>query len=251
MKRILLCLHNWIGQFYDPLRFIRACFFLPRFFTDWRRYSSIPGAEPIRLLDTWPQLHDRSKRTQIDAHYFHMTGWAFRQIVATKPCLHVDVGSHNLFINVLSAVLPVVFVDWRPLPVQLVGLSQVAGDLRRLPFANESIESLSCLHVAEHIGLGRYGDDLDPRGTENAARELRRVLARDGSLYFALPVGRSRLCFNAHRIYDPEQIQEFFPDLHLVDFAAVSDRGDFCENVSPIDFSHSNYSCGMFRYVKT
>ena len=240
-----------MGQFCDPLRFTRACFFLPQFFRDWREYSSIPGAEPIPLIDTLPQLHDRTKKTGIDTHYFHMTGWAFRKIVATKPCFHVDVGSHNLFINMLSAVLPVVFLDWRPVPVKLNGLEQIAGDLRRLPFPDASIESLSCLHVAEHIGLGRYGDDLDPFGTEKAARELQRVLVPGGSLYFAVPIGRPRLCFNAHRIYDPEQIGEFFPDLHLVAFAAVSDNGDFRGNASQTDFTNSNYSCGMFQYVKS
>jgi hypothetical protein len=211
----------------------------------------MPGAEPIRLLDTWPQLLDNTKTTGIDSHYFHMIGWAFRQIVDAKPNLHVDIGSHNLFINMLSAILPVAFVDRRPLPVPLSGLSQVAGDLRQLPFATESIGSLSCLHVAEHIGLGRYGDDLDPLGTEKAAHELQRVLARSGNLYFAIPVGRPRLRFNGQRVIDPEQVEGLFSELNLVDFVAVSDKGRFGSDARLVDFKHSDNACGMFHYVKS
>src|SRR5207253_10606962 len=69
--------------------------------------------------------------------------------------------------------------------------------LLSLPFADRSVESLSCLHVAEHVGLGRYGDELDPEGTVKAARELQRVVAPAGRLYFALPVGRPRTEFRS------------------------------------------------------
>ena len=46
-----------------------------------------------------------------------------------------------------------------------------------LPFEDESVESLSCMHVVEHIGLGRYGDILDPDGDSKAISELKRALA--------------------------------------------------------------------------
>ena len=131
-----------------------------------------------------------------------------RRIVANRPGRHLDVGSHNLFANLLSAVVPVTFLDYRPLNAKLAGLSCVGGNILELPFADDSAESLSCLHVAEHIGLGRYGDPLDPEGTKKAVRELGRVLAGDGRLYFALPVGRPRVCFNAHRVHSPEAIRE-------------------------------------------
>jgi hypothetical protein len=75
------------------------------------------------------------------------------------------------------------------------------GSILLIPYENNSIKSLSCLYVAEHIGLGRYGDPLDPFGTKKAAKELSRVLALDGNLYFSLPIGKPKLYFNAHRIH--------------------------------------------------
>jgi len=54
-----------------------------------------------------------------------------------------------------SAVLPVTFVDYRPLEVCIEGFTNCSGDILNLPFKDGSVESLSCLHVAEHIGLGQ------------------------------------------------------------------------------------------------
>jgi Caenorhabditis protein of unknown function, DUF268 len=120
-----------------------------------------------------------------------------------------------------------------------------------MPFTINSIKSLSCLHVAEHIGLGRYGDPLDPMGTLKAAKELSRVLALEGNLYFALPVGKSKLCFNAHRVHSPETIRDYFADMELVEFSGVHDNGRFVENVPLTEFKDSNYACGLFWFKKT
>ena len=119
-----------------------------------------------------------------------------------------------------------------------------------MPFHDSSIESLSCLHVAEHIGLGRYGDPLDPQGTEKAAKELARVLAKDGFLYFALPIGKQAVYFNAHRVHNPLTIIEYFKDLKLAEFSAISDNGHFVFNAKPEDFVNANYSCGCFKFTK-
>ena len=67
--------------------------------------------------------------------------------------------------------------------------------------------------MAEHIGLGRYGDPLDPLGTRKAAAELQRVLAPGGQLLFSLPVGRPRVEFNAHRVHDPHEVASWFDGL--------------------------------------
>src|SRR2546430_15650029 len=102
--------------------------------------------------------------------------------------------------------------------------------LFRSPFGDLELSSVSCLHVAEHIGLGRYGDAIDPLGTRKAIGELARVLAVDGRLYFALPVGRPRGVFNAHRIHDPTTISRWFGEegVRGGKFAAGGERGGIC-----------------------
>jgi SAM-dependent methyltransferase len=220
----------------------------PRFFADWFRYSRMPNAEPIRVIDTYPQVHDRTVTTPIDAHYFYVNGWAMRRIVSTRPALHLDVGSQAIFASLLAGVIPVVFLDYRPLQAKLPGLICLAGNLLKLPFPDRSLSSLSCLHVIEHIGLGRYGDALDPAGTRKAARELARVLEPGGSLFVAAPVGRPRVCFNAHRIHRAEEIRGMMPELEVVEFSGVHDDGHYVEQVELSAFEGSEYACGFFWF---
>jgi len=249
-NKLLLHLYYWIAQVCDPLRAIRAVNGFARYFMDWYAYSRLPGAETIRFIDTWPQVHDRTSTTAIDAHYFYVNGWTARRIISNRPARHVDVASQTIFANLLGAVVPVMFLDYRPLKAHLSGLECVGASILQMPFANGSVESISCLHVAEHIGLGRYGDPLNPQGTRQAAHELSRVLAPGGNLYFAVPVGRPRLCFNGCRIHAADTICQYFANLELIEFSGVHDNGRFVERVGLAEFSDSEYACGMFWLKK-
>lgn len=251
MKPVLLNLRRWLLPLFDPVQAVRGLLAYPRYLADWRRYARLTGAETARLADAHPCLHDRSPSTGIDAHYFYANGWAMRRIWAQKPQNHWDVGSQAFFANLLGAVVPVTFVDFRPLRAKIPGVRSLAADILELPIRDRSVRSLSCLHVAEHIGLGRYGDPLNAEGTEWACAELARVLATGGNLYFALPVGRPRLCFNAHRIHSPETICRFFSELELLEFSGVHDDGRFVEDVSLHEFDNSDYACGFFRFQRS
>jgi SAM-dependent methyltransferase len=115
---------------------------------------------------------------------------------------------------------------------------------------SNSVRSLSCLHVAEHIGLGRYGDPLDPHGTLKACRELARVLAPGGNLYFSLPVGKPRLCFNAHRIHSVGQILDYFRDLSLVELSGIDDERRVMLQMEKSALDNADYGCGLFHFTK-
>jgi SAM-dependent methyltransferase len=190
-----------------------------RFWDSYSRYKQLaaPDRQP-EIEHLYPCLGDDTVETEIEATYFYQDAWAFEQIVKQKPSHHYDVGSHHKFVALLSKVCAVTMVDIRPLSLPLDTLTFQQGSILSLPFENESIESLSSLCVVEHIGLGRYGDPLDPDGTEKAVAELKRVIKPGGSLYVSIPIDDSnRIYFNAHRAFTEEYILRLFDSFSVVE----------------------------------
>ena len=70
----------------------------------------------------------------------------------------------------LTTITDVTFIDIRPLELKLDRYTGKKGSIVALPFGDGSVSSLSCLHVVEHVGLGRYGDPIDPDGSKKPAR---------------------------------------------------------------------------------
>ena len=246
-KPILRC----VKPFFDPVQFLRA---FPRyvfFYKNMRQYKKLAGAEPIDFQNIHPCIHDKTLTTSFASHYFYQDIWAFKKICQATPNYHVDVGSRIDFVGFLTAVTEVTFIDIRPLLADLDNFNSRKGSILAMPYENDSVSSLSCLHVAEHIGLGRYGDSLDPFGTKKSCMELSRVLAKGGNLYFSLPVGKQRLCFNAHRIHSPKQIAKYFSGLKLLEFSGIDDDGRFIRNADMEHFESMSYACGLFHFTKT
>ncbi len=209
---------------------------------------------PLRWSQREPQLYDRTATTGFDRHYVYHTAWAARVLARTRPRLHIDISSSLYFVGIASAFVPMKFYDYRPARLGLGNLEEGVGDLTRLPFADRSVESISCLHVTEHVGLGRYGDPLDPEGDLKAMRELSRVVAPGGVLLFAVPIGRPRLAFNAHRIYSHAQIVEQFRDLELAEFALIPDDDADVGLICPAAAAQADaqrYGCGCFWFRRS
>jgi len=209
---------------------------------------------PIHWRDRYPCLFDNTPSTPFDRHYLYHVAWAARIVAKTSPALHVDISSSLNFSTVVSAFVPVKFYDYRPAKLELSNFSSERANLMALPFADQTVSSLSCMHVVEHIGLGRYGDDLDPDGDLKATRELQRVLKHNGSLLFVVPIGKPRLQFNAHRIYSYEQIVTCFSDFKLEEFALIPDRaedGELIVSAPPELADAQNYGCGCFWFKRT
>lgn len=201
--------------------------------------------------DRKPCLDDRTVGTGFDAHYVYHTAWAARVLRRLSPGTHVDVGSCLRFVTMVSAFVPLEFYDYRAAKLELPGLKSGQADLTCLPFADETIASLSCMHVVEHVGLERYGDPFDPRGDVKAMRELARVLAPGGYLLFVVPVGGvARIQYNAHRIYRAEHVVAGFPSLELLEFALVADDGSFVAAADLALAEAQQYGCGCFLFRK-
>jgi hypothetical protein len=204
----------------------------------------------VNYKDAYPCLKDKLNTTPFDHHYTYHPAWAARKLMQIKPAEHVDISSKLYFGTMMSAVLPIRYYDYRPADIQLSNYKSGAADLNNLPFGDGSIESLSCMHTIEHIGLGRYGDVIDGEGDLKAIAELKRVLKQNGDLLFVTPVGQPRVEYNAHRIYSFEQIMEYFEPLTLKEFTLIPDAGGIIENADPNLVKLQRYGCGCFWFKK-
>lgn len=198
--------------------------------------------------DIFPCLEDKSSEIDFEPHYTYHPAWAARILAKIKPEKHIDISSTRYFALLVSAFISVEYYEYRPLSVNLSGLECKSADITKLPFADNSVYSLSCMHVLEHIGLGRYGDPLDCNGDLIAAAELSRVVQHNGHFLLVVPMSDPpKIQFNAHRMYSYRQILNMFSDFELESFSFVRGK-DYIENAHESDTTGCMFACGCFYF---
>jgi hypothetical protein len=190
-----------------------------------------------------------AQETPFDPHQFYPAAWLGRLIAKSRPSLHGDIGSQVTVVGAISAFVPVIFMDVRPLPVRLPGLAPVAGDMTRLPFPDKSLISLSSLNVIGQVGLGQGSVPADEAAAAKGLGELQRVLGYRGSLYLSIPVGRERVV-NGRRIFAPEMILRVVPFLRLRRFSYVGDDRMLHADAPLEEAARQNHGCGLFEFER-
>lgn len=209
----------------------------------------------------YPLLADRYDSAGVaTGHYFHQDLYVAQKIFAANPRRHVDVGSRiDGFVSHVASFRAIEIIDIRKIISKTKNITFQQADLMSPDFhLNELTPSLSCLHTIEHFGLGRYGDPFDLDGHQKGFRNLTSCLEAGGIFYFATPIGRPRIEFNAHRVFSISILLKMFEDNNLVvqDFAYIDDEGDLHQNQSPFSDSAKqnfglSYGCGIFTLVKS
>ena len=225
------------------------------FIKDYKKFKSRRNKDRFNLnwKDRKPCLDDDTMGLGYDRQYIYHTAWAARILKEINPKEHTDISSISYFNTIISAFIPVRFYDFRPPTIELSNLQTGMADLTSLKFNDNSIESLSCMHTVEHLGLGRYGDNIDPEADLKAIKELTRVLAIRGSLLFVVPIGKPKIIFNAHRIYSYEQIVKYFSNLKVEEFTLIPgnpEDGGLVKNPSKELTAKQEYSAGCFWFKK-
>jgi len=241
---------------FNPVKLFYGIRGILPFLADARRYSRMSPRPSMRIQwrFLFPIFDERFEAAgSARGQYFHQDLWAARLIYKRSPQDHIDIGSRiDGFIAHLLTFRSVTIIDIRDMPHLVSGLSFVRDDATKLSgFGDNSIDSLSSLHVAEHFGLGRYSDPVDPEATFLFMQSLQRVLRPGGRLYFSVPIGRERVEFNAHRIFDVKTILSTFGGLELVSFSYIGDDGDLYEGASPDSVPPMNLGCGLFEFTKS
>lgn len=228
-----------------------------RVYSQFQAYAELAKGKDLRFElnwdDRWVCLGDDRPKTNFDRHYLYHMAWAARKIADRMPTEHHDFSSHLHFASMVSAFVPTTLYEFRPPDLAIDRLKTDAADLTQLSMADDSLASVSTMHVVEHLGLGRYGDPIRPDADLVAMAELKRVLKPGGDLYFVVPVGKPRIAFNSCRIYSYEQIIESFAGLSLQSFALIEDDvvgGPLINDADPVLVAKQAYACGCFHFVK-
>ncbi len=192
----------------------------------------------------YPCLGD-DKVHGFDQHYVYHVAWAARKIAEINPLHHTDIGSSLHLCTTVAAHTHTTYLDYRVPDLYIQNLS-----VGQIDIANQSIdpvESLSCCHVIEHIGLGRYGDNLDNEGDLKAIQNLKKSTKRH--LLFVVPVGKPAVYFNAHRVYSPVYIASLFAEFTCREFYLIPNNGQQ-PVVTEIQEVNLPYACGCFHFVR-
>ena len=112
-------------------------------------------------IKSFPCLSDDVPSTPFDSHYLYHVTWALEGLARGPiPSRHHDFGSSLYFIGGAAQYCDVTFHDFRPPRLFLRNVSCCHANLTELELGCGEIQIASCMHVIEHIGLGRYGDPI-------------------------------------------------------------------------------------------
>lgn len=255
MNAIIFYLKNKLTKINKLKSIINQLVKLPYQYLYLKKYNNKYQRFSLKLANRWVCLGDNVKQDTFDRHYVFHCAWAARVLKKIKPNFHIDISSSINFITIASAFIPIKFYDYRPLKINLQGLETDFADLENLNFDDESVESISCMHVIEHIGLGRYGDRLDYNGDLKAIKELKRVVKNNGNLILVVPIsGEDKIQFNAHRVYRYATIIDYFSNFELIEFSLIRDdrfiENPFIQNATENDANAQVYGCGCFHLRK-
>lgn len=257
MKEIIRKIY-WLlsAQFgFDPRRMVRSFRGIPRYVAGWFRFRR----EYKGRLDFLPCLYDwYEEGGSTKDEYFWQDLHVARKIHLANPAKHVDIGSRiDGFVAHVASFREIEVFDIRPVTSLIPGILFRQADLMN---PSESLaeycDSLSCLHALEHFGLGRYGDPIDPHGYAAGLGNMAKILRPGGLFYLSVPIGKERVEFNAHRIFDPRALVRLAAanGLLLREFAWIGPSRALIQSSSPDqdmdELGKLHYALGLFTFVK-
>jgi len=206
-----------------------------------------------------PIVEDKFQYSGIlSGHYFYQDIIVAQAIFSHNPDRHIDIGSRtDGFVAHVASFRQIEVFDIRPNKTNIGNIKFVQRDFMDPNIMLDGYaDSVSSLHALEHFGLGRYGDHIDAEGFNKAFINIYRLLKVGGMFYFSVPIGPSRVEFNAHRVFSVSRLLEIINPLYsILEFSYVDDNGDLFKNVELTDKSINNnfgctYGCGIWFLKK-
>ncbi len=247
-KKILKKIYNlfkFIG--FDLIKFFNL-YFIVKVLKDYINFRKLGGKSNNLNIILGQHRHYSGN---IDKHYFHQDIRVANFVYENKPQKHLDIGSRiDGLVSHLASFRKVEVFDIRKSDIKNDNIEFKRIDLINLEknYYNYS-DSVSCLHTIEHLGLGRYGDNIDPEGFRKGFLNLINLTKPNGILYVSFPIAEiSRVEFNAHRVFNPMDIFAWSVNFNLMNFDYIDDKGVLKKNINIKNeiFKNLKYGCGIY-----
>lgn len=225
---------------------------------DVKEYQKLNQRVNFNIQDEYmyPIIVDKYANAGEMGNYFWQDLWAAQLVIQSGVKKHFDIGSRldGFIAHLLASAIDVTMIDIRKFPGEAKHLHTVVDNATSLhQIQDESIGSMSALCSLEHFGLGRYGDSIDPEACFKCFENIQKKLKPWANLYIAVPVGKERVEFNAHRVFYASTIVDCFSTLKLMEFSCVAD-GEIEYHVDvhkyDDDLHKGEYRFGLFHFVK-
>jgi SAM-dependent methyltransferase len=249
---------NFLGM--NPSVFLKNISGLKWYFKDLSEIQKqLSKQDDFFISSYYPILSERKIESgYINSHYFWQDFYVARRIFENNPLKHVDIGSRiDGFVTHVASYREIELFDLRPLESHIENVTFIQFDFSdEVSVIQDYCDSLSCLHVIEHFGLGRYGDKIDINAHIKGLNNIKKILKKGGRFYFSVPIGPQRIEFNAHRIFSIDYLIKILSQDYIIDkLSIIDDKAKLHIDVKlSSDLLNSNfnctYGCGIFELIK-
>lgn len=170
---------------------------------DWYFNESYPQDKPKFYSKTEIEaLVEKARRRQ--THSYSNTDLWLHQALDKFPVQGLTVAVMGSTVPWYEAVAlerggRVTTIEYNKIISDYPGLElMTVAEFQKQPRVFDAAFSISSF---EHDGLGRYGDPLNPNGDLETMQKMKSIVKPGGLLFLAVPVGKDKVVWNAHRIY--------------------------------------------------
>lgn len=226
---------------------------LRRYLQDLQHFLSAGGK-----VDNWSiHLHEDSDFAgNAFGHYFWQDLVVAQWVLTQNKTLVADVGSRlDGYVSHIASSHKVFVVDIRPLEKVIPNVEFIQDDILNYK-SKKRFEIVTSLHTIEHIGLGRYGDPIDPQGHKKAFVALTKLVTRGGNLVVSFPISsQTEVEFNGQRKIGFKEPFEWAKNLglNLIQFTHLDsqDKLNYFFTVEELDnFVPESGTLGIYFFKK-
>ena len=225
-----------------------------KYFSHYLLFKKLGG----KIKNFNPKLNDfKDTAGDIKKNYeFHADLLTSQRVFENKPNKHLDIGSKiDRLVSQIASYRELDVLDIRGIDIKPhKNINFIKKDILEIKVLNEEdkYDSISSNGVIGHVGLGRYGDNIDPFGYKKAIKSINNLSKQRCRVYTYVPVGKKGVEFNAHTIFDPfELISEFeIYNFKLEEFHLINDEGNLMLNFNKDHAKDFKFAGGYFVFNK-